>query len=275
MDDLLRAGGAPRLWLDCDDYAARLFARDAAPWLDVGECVAWQRKAQGLLKSDVVGLPVDRVIDAWLASHGGLRSEMAAKSRAVFPLRTLLADDGLRAHLVDLAKAMRASFSAAVLAVVLPSPRAWVQHAYAQAHGADAAVEIGDDETDSAAMYLADFLRAFGDIGIDAVLLVETPATQASNAEAVSLYQSVFNVATHYRWALGLLQPRDPPLSLPAGDIAFVVAPSAAGVPTGALIGDDFWQGAAAATTASLRYARIPPDAAPERVLDRLAVLRQ
>ena len=184
----------PVLWLDAHEYSAKLLANGKAPWLDVAAFVAWQRKAHGLLKPDVVVLPLAPVIEAWIAAHADLRAAMAAKSRAVYPIKTLLADEPLRAHLVELARGLRAGVSGPPLALVLPSPGAWVAIAYRQAHGE--AVEVGEDEADSASVFIADFLRAFGEAGVDALRLEEVDGL----ANDVATCQSVLNLAAHYRW---------------------------------------------------------------------------
>src|SRR5882757_3842478 len=95
------------LWLDYDAYAGALLANGSVPWLDVDALVGWMRKAQSLLKSDVVAVPMATVVEQWLAVHPELKTAMAARRRAVFPLKTLLADAALRTHLVELSKALR------------------------------------------------------------------------------------------------------------------------------------------------------------------------
>jgi hypothetical protein len=187
----------PVVWLDSHAYCAHLLAKGNAPWLDTTAFVAWQRKSMGLLKPDVVSLPLVPAIDAWLAAHPELAAAMAAKFRTVYPLKTLLADEALRAHLVELTRGLRvgvAGVSGPPLALVLPSPRAWVAIAYRQAHGA--VVEVVEDEADSASVFIADFLRVFGEAGVDALML---EAPDGGTADAATC-QSVLNVATHYRW---------------------------------------------------------------------------
>ncbi|HSW14984.1 MAG TPA: hypothetical protein VLI06_19210 [Solimonas sp.] len=271
LDDLLASRKA--LWLDYTDYAAALLANGAVPWLDAGAAVAWQRKAQGLLKSDVITLPVAAVCAAWIDTHPALREAMAAKRRAVVPLKTLLADEGLRTQLVELAAGLRACFPSLPLALAVPSPREWVAQAYRQAHGSE--VEVGEDEADSAAVYLADFLRAFGEAGVDALLLQESAASEPEVAEALSCYQPVLNVAAHYRWDVGLGAPGGRYAGGAAG-LGFVVAPRALpGTRAGCIVPEDFWTGAAPPDCPphGFRYAVIPPGAQPEAVLQRLAVL--
>jgi len=242
----------PALWLDSHAYCERLLAGGRAPWLDVAAFVAWQRKAQGLLRPDVAVLPLAPAMAAWLEAHPELRAAMAAKARPTWPLKTLLADTALRAHLVELARGLRAGVAAVPLALVLPAPRAWLAQSYQQAHGGTP--DLDDDAADSASVYLADFLRSFGEAGVDALLLQEA-ADFAPRSEAdFACYQSVLNVAAHYRWDVGVELPGAAgPVALPGG-CAFAIA---GGTPVGAF-----------------RYARIAVDAQPEAVLERLATLR-
>lgn len=263
----------PALWLDASAYGARLLAGGAAPWLDLAACTAWQRKLQGLLKSEVVGVPAAAVIEAWLAAHPELRTAMTAKSRTVYPLKTLLADEPLRRHLADLLAALRAGLPALPLVLVLPSPRAWVAQAYAQAHGA--AVEVGEDDADSAALYVADFLQTFAEAGLDGLLLVEPDGQPPLGAATLACYQSVANVAAHLRWDLGLSVPALAAdcAALPDG-WSYAVAPrSLAPSPTAHALPASYWSGTAAGS-GDFIYAAIPADAEPEAVLERLAALR-
>jgi hypothetical protein len=262
------------LWLDYGAYAGRLLANGAVPWLDVDAASGWMRKAQSLLKSDVVSLPVAAVAADWLRAHPQLVAAMGAKRRSVYALKTLLADEALRSHLASLVRVLRASFSAAPLVLVLPSPRLWVIQAHAQAHGGEAA-EIDADAVDSAAAYVADFLRGFAEAGLDGLLLEESEETEPASAEDLQLYQAVFNVAAHYRWELGLRLPRGHCAT--AAGLGFVLAPQpAAGATLGLRVPAAFWDGAAppACPTGGFRFAEIPAEANPEGVLERLAALR-
>ena len=272
--DQVRASGGKALWLDYVDYAGRLLAGDKVPWLDTASCGSWLRKAQGLLHSDVVALPVDRVCSAWVSAQPALRDAMRARTRAVFPIKTLLADEALRAHLVALVQALRGSVPGPAFALVCPSPRAWVAAAYALAH--DAGVDVGEDEADSAALYMADFLRSFGESGIQALLLVETAASEPASSTEVACYQSVLNVAGHYRWDVGLGVPGHRFAGAGTG-FDFCIGPGPIpGCVFGRTIDPAFWDGAAviAAPPTGFRYATVPASAEPERVLERIALLR-
>lgn len=263
------------LWLDYIDYAGCLLADGQVPWLDVGGYLAWQRQAQSLLRSDVLMLPVGTVCAAWLTAHPQLRDAMASKSRTMFPLKTLLGDAGLRAHLSELVTGLRGSFAELPLALACPSPRAWVADAYAQAHGTEPGV--GEDEIDSAAVLLADFMRQFGESGIDVLLLQEAADREPDHLTDIELYRPVLNIATHYRWEVGLYAPGEGYAGGTTG-LSFVIAPRAlSGARTGRLIPSEYWVGAAPAEalTVGLSFSRIDPAAAPETVLERLAQLRQ
>jgi hypothetical protein len=274
--ELLRRSGRPSvIWLDSHCYAGRLLAGGAPPWLDVAAFVAWQRKSKGLLKSNVASVPVAPVVAAWLDAHPDLSDAMGAKTRAVYPLKVLLADEALRAHLVEMAAGM-CSGAGGLLALVMPSPRAWVALAYRQAYGVN--VEVGEDEADSASVYIADFLRAFGEVGLDALLLQEASENQPASVEDLIAYQAVYNVAVNYKWDVGLRVPKSAALSGAApNDLAFVVAAAAVfdGLPHGIALPDDFWNGAdpPALRGVDFHFGEIPERAIPERVLERLASL--
>lgn len=267
----LLSSGQSVLWVDAVAYAERLLAGGAVPWLDAAEVLAWHRKTQGLLKSDVVALPVAPIIETWLSHDEELAEAMVAKKRAVAPLKTLLASEALRDHLGEILQGLRASYPNQPLALVLPSPRRWVAEAYVAAHGDT--VEVGDELADDAAMYVADFLRSFGDAGLDMLLLEESegPTTWTM----LDAYRSVLNLAGHYRWECGLRTSA--PLDASAEDLAFCIAPAPAGdLPTGLALGPAFWDGERAPDTppGGFRFVEIPVDAVPETTLDRLAALR-
>lgn len=264
------------LWLDSTAYTARLLEGGQAPWLDIASFLSWQRKAQGLLRSDVIALQAEPVAAALLAMHPALRSAMAAKSRALFPLKTLLATTQLREQLGEMLSGLRACFPGIPLALVVPSPRRWIALSYCQAFGADADAAAGADEFDSASMYVADFLRCFSESGLDILLLDEAADTDPASPAEIEWYRPVLNVATHYRWELGLRLPlakADPGM---VEGIGFFIAPHSLAAPTGILTPDTFWTGSPppACPAGQFRAADIPAEANPELVLDRLALLR-
>lgn len=275
--DRLATATRPLLWLDDSAYAERLLAAGKTPWHDAAEYLAYRRKSVGLLKPDFISLPIKNFAEAWVAAQPALHAAMKAKTRAIAPLRSLLADEALRAHLVSVLKGLRAAFANDLLVLSLPSPRAWVRQAYQLAFGAEAEIEVGADEADSAAVYVAEFLRSFGESGVDALLLEESADAEPVSAEELDWYQPVMNIAGHYRWDVGVRLPTAEKFSGEASALQFVIAPRAiAGTVNGLALGDAFWNGAAAAPAPAggFRYARVPKDAVPEQVLERLAALR-
>ncbi|PPE72196.1 hypothetical protein C3942_20125 [Solimonas fluminis] len=269
------ADGGRGLWLDYGAYASRLLAGGHVPWTDADAAIGWLRKAQGLLGSDVVTLPVREVAAAWLQMRPELSGAMAARPRAAHALKTLLADEVLRAQLASLATALRSSFGAQALVLALPSPCHWVALAHGQAHPG-ASVEVDADAVDDAAVHIADFLRRFADCGLDGVLLEESRESASALAESLPLYQPLLNVAAHYRWDAGLLMPADASVAGVEGLDFLVASEPAAGSVPGLRIPDSFWQGGQAPPRpdGGFRYAEIPGKAHPESVLERLASLR-
>ena len=273
--DAIASPTTPLVWLDSDAYASRLFAT-LPPWLDVAGLVGWRRKAQGLLRSDVVTLPIEDVCSVWLEANITLAQEMLMKQRNLYPLKTLLADSALRAHLAGLARAIRQSFSELPLVLVTPSPRAWIGAAHAAVHATGDAIEVDDDDADSAAVYVADFLRTFADCHIDALLLDETRVTQPASSASLAPYQAVLNVAAHYRWDVGMKLAMPSSSELASAGVSFVISPEPSDVISGTSVDAFFWSGHAPSPRPSkgFRHADIPAALSPEVALERVAVLR-
>jgi hypothetical protein len=265
---LLAEAVRPPLWLDDTAYGARLLAGGSPPWLDVSALVSWRRKVQGLLKPSVSVLDVAPLADAWIDANPSVRQAMSAQRRGTAPLRALLSEEGLRLHIKEVLAGLRAS-SSAPLALGSPSPRKWIRRAYQTAFAEH--LTPGEDETDSAAVYLADFLRVFGESSIDVLLLEDDVETAPADSQQVGWYQSVLNLARHYRWDVGLRVPQ-----VPQGEslLDFLIAARDA---KGVEVDAAFWSGGGAAPhvpPGGFRYAAIPVDAEPEAVLERLAKLR-
>lgn len=269
--------GEPVRWLDFIDYGGALLAAGTIPWLDVADYIAWYRKAQGLLKSDVVAFPVMPLAAAWLASHAGLRKEMAKRQRPLAPLKALLADAALRSHLAGTLASLRSVYPDMPLALVMPLPQDWVASAYALAFGAGEQIAISIDEADSAAMYVADFLRVFADVGVDILLMEELGEAEGRAIVDVESCRTILNVAAHYRWETGIRLLDGAPEWKPTVGLDFVLAPGgAAGSRAGLVLGAGFWEhgGLPVRTLNDFYFAIVPDRAQPETVLERLAALR-
>lgn len=270
---LAMLGGDKRpVWLEATDYAGRLLAGGAIPWFDVAEFLAWQRKTQGLLRADVVVLPLGALVAAWVNRDGDLVLQMRSKQRATWPLKVLLSHEPLRAHISQILNGLRASYRDAPLALAMPSPRLWVAETL-EATGGTAT--IGEDEVDTASVYVADFLRTFGESGLDAVLLEESARSEPGSVAEVAWYQPVINVAGHFRWDLGLRLPVAAAYGGGEAGLGFLVAPRVLpGQPCGVAVGEAFWAEGSAPSDGAFHFADVARDHQPEQVLDRLALLR-
>lgn len=274
--DAIDAANGGLLWIDDTAYSNRLLAGGKTPWGHAAEYVAYRRKAAGLLRPGVNVVPLAHFAEAWITAHPDLREAMAAKKRVVVPAKTLLADEEFRAHMIDVLQGLRAAFGSSPLILSLPSPRAWVSIAYRQAFGDDADPEVGGDEADSCSVYVAEFLRSFGEVGVDGLLLEEAAGQEPASAEEIEWYQPVINVAGHYRWDIGLRFEDGSAFAGRVTGMTYVIAPTPLEcAANGVVIDDAFWAGsdAPSAPKGGFRYLQIPADAVPEKVLERLATL--
>jgi hypothetical protein len=272
----IAASSPPMLWLDDVAYSARLLAMPSTAWFDVAALTAFRRKGASLLQSDVTVVPIGAVMEAVARADEDLLAEMRAKKRAIAPLRTLLGDGRLRSIAVDVAAALCGTLNSKPLVASIPSPRRWLSEAYAWAHGSSTA-NAGPEEVDSAAVYVAEFLRGLGAVGIHALLLEERMADEPVSAKEIAWYQPVINVCKHYRWDIGLRLEDGAGFLGDTGDMAFIIAPRP---PTGTVAGvatpAAFWADASppAVPAGGFRFTQIPADANPEHVLQRLKTLR-
>jgi hypothetical protein len=271
-----RTGPIGPLWLEYAAYAGRLLLGSAPPYLDAPSYIAWERKAQSLLNSDVVPMPVGHICSQWLQQQTEVRRAMENGKRRISALRLLLQQEGLRAHLVQLSTALRSSFPRKQLAIVCPTPAHWINAA--RGHDADSgSVPDGPDiqEVESASLYMADFLREFRSVDLDMLLLEESGRLQSDPVD-VSGYQSVFNVGASYNWRIGLHIGENRVHARPS-ELTFVVSTEPqSDLVFGQEMPETFWETGRAPErpAGGFRYARIPVHAQPERVLDRVASLR-
>jgi hypothetical protein len=272
----IAASRTPMLWLDDMAYSARLLGAASTVWLDVAALTVFRRKAEGLLQPDVTVVPIGAVIEAAAKADEELLAEMREKKRAIAPLRTLLGDARLRSITIDAAEALCGTLSPKPRVASIPSPRRWINEAFAWARGS-LAVDVGPEEVDSAAMYVAEFLRGLGTAGIDALLLEERAGEEPTSAEEIAWYQPVINVCNHYRWDVGLKLVDGSEFHGAAGNMGFIIAPRPPpGTVPGVTVPASFWADAnpPAAPASGFRFTQIPADANPEYVLQRLKTLR-
>ncbi len=191
------------LHLDWIDYAERLLGSGAIDWGNPSAVSELISKAQALLPSDLVILPVARMLSA-LASPTAL----AAKPRGAQPMRALLADEAIRARLLETVAML------SVPALVLDFPAPGELAVLASDLAGLPAPEIDEDLVDDAAVYLADFLRIFATSPIKGIVLAESGDRAALRA----LCTPVEKVAASYGWhyAVGDLWPGIRTVKIPA-----------------------------------------------------------
>ena len=265
------------IWLDAVDYGRQVILRGAAlPWGDTAAFIAFEREIHALLQADIAAFDVAAFYDDYLRSHDDLRSSMAGNRRPGFALKTLLAAPGPREGQLGSLRGMRTSFSARPLVLVIPSPQRWIGTAHGAANGIKT-IDVSLDDAESGAVYVADFLSHFADAGIDGVLLVEPPGSAFDVNEQLDAYQPIVNVATHYRWDLGIRAFGARYTASNIDRLAYGISDGTPLAPVhAAVLAPDYWQGGEPppAGHATFYYGRIPTDAVPELVLQQLDRLR-
>jgi hypothetical protein len=232
------SGRAAPVWFDAGRYCSARLAGGVTPWNSPGELGAFASKAQSMFNSDALLVDLADLYRQQVIARDDLRAAMAARTRPGFALRTLLADEGVRSVAAPALTALVSSSRAVPVVLWLPSPARWLSISADQARSrevAQAASGVDPDHAESAAMYVADLLRAFAGSGIGGILLDEAE-TPAPNLLAPETYRAVLNVAEHYGWPV------------------FIRTDAAPCWPSGAIAGILGWIGRAAPTSVTARW---------------------
>lgn len=263
FDDVLTSPASGRsvpLILDHASYgSARILRGAPVPWSEPVECQSYFGQAQSLLRPDTTLVDIGAAYAQQLAGRPDLVAAMGARSRTGYALKTLLADDELAAGVVRLVEVLGKTSREPVV-VQVPAPLRWLALAQLISGKADFS-GIEPDHGESAAMYLADWLRRFGELPITLLLLDgrrgDDPALAGLIEENLAAYTPVSNVVEHYRWGLALRS--DDKLEFHGGQ-------------AGAVVPASFWSDGIAPEGCAL-FAEVPADAEPELVLAKLALL--
>lgn len=271
IQDLIPGTTGPLIWLDFWDYGAQLFLDgNAIPWKDPSAFEDYYRKCLGLLEPSVAPLDIDRVIDAWLDGNTSIREAMTKRPRTSYPLKTLLADDGLRSLLARLIQTTADARASTPLALTVSSPLSLLCRIYEAAHGSPMPT-ITDDDCERAAVYLADLLGQYGKAGVSLVLVHdENGDSAATNYDYAYAMEPIANVADHLRWTTVLAAAQTTNSTL-GFDAVFGSGPNAIGRWEADLtaMSSDTPLGKDGALLAS-----ISKEAVPESVLEKLTALR-
>lgn len=273
----------PRLWIDFNDYTKKLLlGKGENPWTTPAAYMSYYGQAYGLVKADVVSINVWDLFQHWMKEDSEAIPSMAGKRRVTVALKAMLEAYAPRELLAEVITALGNNYGdTAPLVLTIPSPRSLLIKAHQAANGELA--DVDEMKVDTAAMYLADFLRYFSETNLSGVLLMEDAELLPSSSEELSWYQPIYNVAKHYRWTTGLYLPsKDVAFSAPE-DVDIVIFPSGSetqdaggcGV-SGVEITEALWSDSQAPVAAGggFYYFSIPDDAQPEAVLETLSALK-
>lgn len=275
------SGRVRPVWFDAVAYGrARLLGGAEVPWQAPAELTSFFGKTQAMFGSDAILADVADLFARRAAADQALRAAMAARSRPGYALRTLLGDEQARAGAAEAAGALAATKGTVPLVLTVPAPGRWLAAAAALAGPGSPPPEAGHAET--AAMYSADFLRTFGDTGVDGLLLDEgpVPAGELTDPEA---YRPVLNVAEHYGWPV--LIRTEAAAAWPHGRVSGVAVwigsgpaaarPAGSAPPGrwGVAAGPEFWAGTDPPAAAGLVLTQVPAHADPEAVMKRVRAL--
>jgi hypothetical protein len=243
------SGRSKAVAFDHHEYASSVILRGRpVPWDNATAYAAFFAQAQGLLRPDVALLDLNRLYGHLMSGNTGLETDMAARSRTGYALRTLLGDDDVNRAVLDFVTVF-AKTARQPVALRIPSPMEWLMGTH-HFSGADDTSDLDADNAENASMYVSDWLRAFAALPIAGLLLDNRTPAGASRDVTVPLeaYTPISNLADNYRWTLGQLdddQARlygdaavgayiparfwlEPDVELPAGDFYLSEIPSAA-----------------------------------------------
>jgi hypothetical protein len=277
LDD---GGDSPRLWIDFNAYTKKLLlAEGENPWTTPASYMSFYGQAHGLVKADIVVLNVWDLYQHWMQEDKDALESMVTKRRVTVPVKNMLAAFAPRELLAEVITAVSNNYNGSVpIVLVMPSPRALVVKAYQAANDGD--IEPDEMSVDTAAMYVADYLRYFSDTDLSGVLLMEDESLMPLNSEELSWYQPVFNVTKHYRWAVGVHLPTEiENFVLPEG-VNFSILPAKSDLADGSLgidISEQLWDEKSdpvGAKSTGFYYLSIPEASKPESVLDTLSNLK-
>lgn len=245
--------------LDSHDYAQSVFLQGKpVPWQEPMAYANFFGQVQGVLKSDLALLSLDRFYAERVAADPKLQASMGAKSRTGYALRTLLNDADTTAFVIELATVFSQTQRVPVV-LQIPSPMQWL----ARTHPFSGATDVSGldaDNAENASMYVADWLRGFAALPLMAVMLDDRGPTVGTAPVPLSTYSPIANVTDHYRWALA--QRHDDRVELHGSELR------------GAVIGADFWStDTAALPDGDFLVGEVPPAAVPEQVLSRISAL--
>ena len=262
LNDLLAkpsSGRSRAVVLDSHDYAQSVFLQGKpVPWQEPMAYANFFGQVQGVLKSDLALLSLDRFYAHRVSADPMLQAAMGAKSRTGYALRTLLDDPETTEFVIDLATVFSQTQRVPVV-LQIPSPMQWLVRTHPFSGSVNAS-GLDADNAENASIYIADWLRGFAGLPLIAVLLDDRGSASGAVTVPLSTYSPLANVTEHYLWALG--QRHDDRVELQGSQLS------------GAVIGPDFWSAdTGALPEGDFLLGEVPREAIPEQVLSRITAL--
>jgi hypothetical protein len=279
------------IWLDYIAYANRLFAGGKPElWQDPYLLITVYSQAQGLLRSDVIHIPVNKVYESWLEANSAEIEKWMGK-RTTFVLKKMIALEEPRNILLEVLRGLtQMNSDAKPFALSLGSPQQWLQWISRIVRPSEEPT-ISNDDVESAAMYLADYLRIYSTAGISAIVMEETDNLISEISERIEFYQPILNLASHYQWSVGFSFPGEANNYLVSekkvdftlfgeSQITSLLPFWEKKAPIGGGLNHSFWmfngeERGSEFPVQGLLFGTIPEDANPELVLEKLKELRK
>ena len=270
-------------WLDILAYANQLFAngRDDL-WSNSDTFLSVFSQGQMLLQSDVLHIPLEHLY-VGILEKGDFVHEWAGK-KPTFLLKKLLGLEKPKEFMREILTGIQNSHMASKpVVIVIPSPQCWLEQIQ-QFINPGQEVSISEDDIESAAIYMAEYVRLFSTLGIAAIVIDEKDNHLLPLVAVLPLYQPLINIGKHYQWLIGLKQETSGEELVRVinhvdfilvGNIGFteLLSYRENKLPIGGGLNRNFWLAKSATTLKGLFYGEIPTDAEPENVLSQLKVL--
>ncbi|MCM3766217.1 hypothetical protein [Neobacillus niacini] len=201
--------GESKVWLNYIAYAQRILGEtDDDIWSHPSQFLALYSKAQQLLNSDVLSIPIIDFYKIYLKNNPEIIYQWEGK-KTTFALRKILNLEAPRINLIEVLEGIKNLYGDHYpITIAVPSPHHWL-YWLKEVQNFDGDLQVRESELDGASMYVADYLRNFSKSGIAGIVLDESVPFTNQEIKISELYQSIFNSASHYQWALGILLKDD------------------------------------------------------------------
>lgn len=266
-------------WLNFTQYANKLFANGRTDlWENPDTFISVFGQGQALLQSDVLHIAIAPVYENYLKKSHFV--EQWDGKRPTFIVKKLFAVEEPKNIMGDiLTNIQNSHLSSKPVALIIPSPQSWLEMIQSEAK------TWSEDDIESVAMYVAEYIRFFSTLNIETIVLDEAANGALSLTERLPLYQPIINVAKHYQWLLGLKLPTiNEEIKSVASKVDFTIidntmltelqAFQANPLRIGGGLNREFWlTNSDSPILKGLLYGEIPVEAEPENVLNKLKIL--